>query len=208
MTQISSCSVLVSAAAVGRAVRSGAPEKLHFLAHGGRRLVGALSPDSRPPHSTTLSKGATSQPKPPDHFHSGAVILIFSQVSLGPSRAEIGQCQPFKDRLLSTHPSPSLVPLPSNSLALLSSVWRQCKRQQIGGCTVTDWRMAACHYHEISADANSFLQSSEALFTEVSANCVLSMNHFQVVYQAIRWCELPGKVPLMATLPSGPIPLP
>ena len=97
---------------------------------------------------------------------------------------------------------------------LLPTLWPcfpQCgamQRQQIGGCTVTDWRMAACHYHEISADANSFLQSSEALFTEVSANCVLSMNHFQVVYQAIRWCELPGKVPLMATLPSVPIPLP
>ena len=54
---------------------------------------------------------------------------------------------------------------------LLPTLWPcfpQCgamQRQQIGGCTVTDWRMAACHYHEISADANSFLQSSEALFT-------------------------------------------
>lgn len=144
MTQISSCSVLVSAAAVGRAVRSGAPEKLHFLAHGGRRLVGALSPDSRPPHSTTLSKGATSQPKPPDHFHSGAVLLLFPQVSLGANRAEIGQCRPFKDRLLSTNPSPCLVPL----LPTLWPCFPQCgamQRQQIGGCTVTDWRMAACH---------------------------------------------------------------
>ena len=186
-----------------------APEKLHFLAHGGRRLVGALSPDSRPPHSTTLSKGATSQPKPPDHFHSGAVLLLFPQVSLGANRAEIGQCRPFKDRLLSTNPSPCLVPPPSNSLALLSSVWRHAKDNKLGDahCTVTDWRMAG-HQHERSADANSLLQSSEALFTEVSANCVLSMNHFQVVYQAIRWCELPGKVPLMATLPSVPIPLP
>ena len=130
VTQISSCSVLVSAAAVGRAVRSGAPEKLHFLAHGGRRLVGALSPDSRPPHSTTLSKGATSQPKPPDHFHSGALILLLSHVSLGPNRAEIGQSRPFKGRPMSTLPCPSLVLLPSNSLPLLSSVWRHAKNNK------------------------------------------------------------------------------
>ena len=160
-----------------------APEKLHFLAHGGRRLLHPPSPHSRPPHSTTLSKGATSQPKPPDHFHSGAVIPLFITSFTVPS-VDWSVSTFLKTICFHPMPCPCLVALPSNSLVLLSSVRGQCKRQQLGGgCTVTDWQMA-CHRRGSSgADENPVCQSLEALLaTEAPVTCVPSMNQFHVAH--------------------------
>ena len=136
MTQISAAAAAVSWSERSWAdgprwptVRSGAPEKLHFLAHGTRRLVvGALSPDSRPTHTQPLS--VKERPRSQNHSHPGEMRLKpysakLHQLSEANHKLVVACFLPKTKDYLSTDPCPCIVPQLSG---LLSSVWRHpCK---------------------------------------------------------------------------------
>ena len=146
-------------------VRSGAPEKLHFLAHGTRRLVvGALSPDSRPTHTQPLS--VKERPRSQNHSHPGEMRLKpyppkLHQLSEANHKL-VGACfLPKTKDYLSTDPCPCIVPSTSNSLGCFPPCGAIPANGKMHNRRWTDWQMAiAKEVALLQIDCGSFFKLS------------------------------------------------
>ena len=118
-------------------VRSGAPEKLHFLAHGTRRLVvGALSPDSRPTHTQPLS--VKERPRSQNHSHPGEMRLKPYSPKLH-QLSEANHKLPVSSQRPKTFCQPIRVPALSRSPPTLWAAFlRVAPSLQMGRCTIED----------------------------------------------------------------------